>query len=161
MAAPNYANIKTKIKEAIDNATPAISNPVPRVVIEDTIFAGLADQSAQGAGPNLGVIGIYMVGRRQSPGQPLAGGQRGRYLVELVLWVLWFEMSDLKTAIDQRDTLVAAVEQVLMRDRTFGGAVATAWLEGGEMFSARDAAPFPFVAGAEIKLVCEINFTST
>lgn len=161
MAAPDYAGIKNAVKAAIDNANPPISNPLPRVVIEDSIYAGLADQSAQGGGPNLGVVGIYMTGRSAAQGQPLAGGQRGRYRVELVLWVLWFEMSDLKTAIDRRDALVAAVEQVLMRDRTFGGEVAMAWLEGGEMFSARDAAPFPFVAGGEIKLVLEINFTST
>lgn len=157
MAAPNYAAIRTAIKTAIDAANLSVAGPngnvTPKVTIEESLFVGASD--------NVALVGIFMTGRRPSVGQPLAGGQRGRYLVDLTLWALYFDMQSLENAIARRDELLAAVEQVLMRDRTYSGATASAWLEGGEVFAAKDAQPFPFVAGGEIKLVCEINFTST
>ena len=148
MAAIDYAGIRDGLKTILNaDALTAAS----RVYVEEEPQFGMADAGG-------GVIAVFSDGRTPDPaGQPLANGKRTNYHVNHTLWVAMFNMESFKAAADARDALLANVELVLMKDRTIGGKVAASWLEGGQMFSARDGGTNTFVAAGEIKLVAQVS----
>lgn len=137
-----------------------IAQAIQRVLQEETALQGvqvtIEDEGLFGAEATPWV-GIYIEGRTAPPDmQVLAAGRRTRMLVRFALWC-WYMALETEAAMRGRDDLVGKVEIALMRDRTFEGAVATAWLEGGELPSARLQQGSGFVSGAEIALICDVT----
>lgn len=151
MAAVDYSGIRDKLKDILE-ADARTSGA--RIFIEEEPQFGLADQQA--------VIAVFMDRRdAPAPSQGLAAGKRTRYFLRLSLWVVAFSLENYKGACDRRDEVLGNLELVLMANRTIGDKVTSAWLEGGEMFSARDAQNTVYTAAAETVLVCEVQTINT
>lgn len=151
MAAISYSGIADQLKLIL--AADALTSTVRCYVEEEPQF-GLADNGQ--------VISIFTDNRVPSPdGQSLSAGKRTRYHAFFSLWVAGFSLESYKAAADIRDALIGNVELVLMKDRSVGGKVQDAWLEGGQFVSAKDGGSNTFVAAGEIKLGVEVSAINT
>ena len=146
MAAIDYADIRDQLASAIagDARTSAA-----RVYVEEEPQFGIADAQT--------VVAIFTNARTAPDGeQPIAAGKRTRQWIDMLLVVALFNMESYRKACDMRDDYLGALELVLMDNRTIGGTVATAWITGGEFYSARDpSGSGAFMAVAEVNLRCE------
>jgi len=106
---------------------------------------------------------LMWLSRRNAPpsAQPLAAGMRTRYHLQISLACVCFNMESFRKACEMRDTLTGNLELVLMANRTLGGKVETSWLEGGELYSARNPQDACFVAIAETTLTAEVLAVNT
>lgn len=147
MAAVDYVGIRDQIEAALV-ADARTSNA--RVYVEEEPQFGLSDQQS--------VIAVFM-DNRTTPAdiQSVSAGKRTRYLLRISFWVVAFSLESYRKACDERDALVGQLELVLMDNRTLGGKVTTSWLEGGEMFSARDPQNSVFTAIAEVVMVLDVS----
>lgn len=151
MAAIDYVGIRTQLKTilAADSRLGGV-----RIYLEEEPQIGLSD--AQSA------IAIFVDSRSaQDDRQMLAAGKRTRFNIKISIWTLYFSMESYLAACDGRDTLLAQLELVLMDNRTIGGKTESGWLDGGEIFSARDSQSSTFVAAAETTFTCEASAIST
>ena len=147
MAAVAYVGIRDQIKTILEGAATLAG---ARVYVEEEPQFGLADQQR--------AIVVYMDRRTAAaPDQPIAAGKRTRYMLRASIWTLFFAMESYKVACDGRDGVLGSLELVLMANPTIGGKVATAYLEGGEMISARSDDANVFVAAAETILMMEVS----
>lgn len=144
MAAIDYYGIETQLQSILQAAS-SLSGVM--VTVEEGFEFGLADVGKS--------VGIYLDQRNPTQDQPLAAGQQTRFLVQLKLWCVAFSAESIAKACELRDSLIGAVELVLMQNRTIGGKVSTSWLAGGEFFSARNPNSGQLMAGGEIVLICD------
>jgi len=104
---------------------------------------------------------IYLIGRNAPEEmQSLSAGLRTRYEITYVA-VCMAQMLDLKGAMEARDDLIGNVETAIMTDRTFGGAVKSCWLMGGEFENARNGDDGLFNAAGEIEIVVDATSIAT
>ena len=151
MAAVDYAGIRDQLKTILEGDT-RTSNA--RIFVEEEPQFGLSDAQ--------NIIAVFMDSRSAPPtDQSLAAGKRTRYFLRMSLWVVVFSLDSYKAACDLRDTLLGNLELVLMANRTIGDKVASSWLEGGDMVSAREPSNQAFVAAAETVLVAEVSAINT
>ncbi len=151
MAAVDYVGIRTEIETAL-NADARTSSA--RVYVEEEPQFGLSDHQS--------VIAVFM-DNRSAPAteQSVSAGKRTRFNLRVSFWVVAFSLDSYRKACDERDTLMGQLELVLMDNRTLGGKVAASWLEGGEMFSARDPRNAVFTAIAEVVMVLDVSAVNT
>jgi hypothetical protein len=99
--------------------------------------------------------------RRDAPAdrQRLAAGRQTQFLLRFSIWCWQYSLEGVSRAIQLRDDLVGAVEIALMSDRTLGGTVATSWLEGGELPSARLPDGSGWISGGEVVLIADVAAT--
>ena len=125
MAAIDYHGILTTLKTLLEaDATLA---GVPVRVEEDPTF------DLAGAGT---ALVIMLNSRRESPGQPLAAGKRIRWHIRVSVWSVGYGLS-FEEAAQRRDSLVGALELVLMKNRTVSDKVGAGWVEGGDFLTVR------------------------
>lgn len=151
MAAIDYYGVATSLKAIFDaDVTLGAAAPPVMTVIEEEIMFGVAD--------NITMIAIYMDRRDPHPQQSLAMGTRQRYLLQLSLWCIAFNIGSLREAINERDTLMGKVEIATMNinNRTISGKASSSWLGGGEMFSAKNPKG-GFVAVGEVLLTADVQ----
>lgn len=147
MAAVDYVGIRAQIEAAL-NADVRTSDA--RVYVEEEPQFGLSDYKS--------VIAVFM-DNRITPvmEQSVSAGKRTRFNLRVSFWVVAFSLESYRKACDARDVLLGDLELVLMDNRTLADKVATSWLEGGEMFSARDPQNAVFTAIAEVVMVLDVS----
>lgn len=147
----DYWTIKQAIKTILDTQLSSLT-PRPLVAVEQT-FPSVPRESW---------IGVYQDGREAPEDiQVMSAGTKVRLRVRHVLWVWRYAMEQDK-AIQLRNSLLGQVEIALMLDRTLGGLVETAWLEGGRLVTADDPSKSGrFFAGAELVLTAQAAARST
>jgi hypothetical protein len=101
-------------------------------------------------------IGVYLDSRSYPSAQPLAAGRVSRIDVRLTVWV-WCGALEIREAVRARDDLVAKVEEVLQKNRTFNDKAVTSWPEGGELPSSRLPDSNGFICGGEIAVHVELR----
>lgn len=143
MSVVRYHEILDTLKSILEASDTLVGVPV--AIEQDPSF------DVGGAGK---ALIITLGSRRPTGGQSLSAGKRTRYEIRLSVWALGFAVS-FEEAAKARDELVAALELVLMSNRTVGDVVATGWLEGGEFISVRDTQGC--YAMAETIFVCEAS----
>ena len=148
MSADDYIGIRTQLTTIF--AGGALTSGVS-VFIEEEPQVGLADLGR--------CIAVFSMNRTAPPGeQNIASGKRTKWHWRLGVWVLAFSFTSFEEACVVRDTLLSNTELVLMKDRTIGGKANMLWLEGGEMYSARDdGGSGVFMAAAETVLVIDVS----
>lgn len=151
MAAIAYGNIRDQIKGILEGDA---RTSAARVYVEEEPQFGIQDVQQ--------AILVY-TDRRSAPRelQRAAVSKRTTYLLNIVLAVVYFSLESYKAACDGRDTLLGNVELVLMANSTINDTVNTSWLEGGELYSVRDAQSSTYVAVAETLLVAEVSAINT
>lgn len=142
MAAIDYHGILTSLAAILEADASLAGSQV--VVEQDPTF------DLQGSGS---AIVLTLDSRREAAGQPLAAGKRTRWHVRVSCWVVGFGMS-FEEAAERRDSIVGALELVLMNNRTVNGKVAAGWIEGGEFITVNRQSEGSF-AMAETVLICE------
>ena len=136
-----------------------IEEAIRDILVSDTSLGGISvlieDEINFIEGP---VVALYLE-NRAAPAelQSLSAGQRTRFYVSFVLWVMDFSLDGIREASKKRDDLVGKVEIVLMKDRTLGGTVTTSWLEGGDFLNAQVPDVTGFVSAAEIRLTVDVR----
>ena len=151
MAAVDYQGIRDEIETFL--AADARTEEA-RVYIEEEPQFGLSDYQK--------AIAVFMDNRTTPVEmQSVSAGLRTRYLLRISFWVVAFSLENYRKACDERDALVGQLELVLMANRTFGGKASTSWLEGGEMFSARDPQGSVYTAIAEVVAVLDVSAINT
>lgn len=151
MAAIDYTGVANAI-EAILKAD-SRTNPARIFVEEEPQFAIMDSQQ---------VIAVFLDSRQAPAGQQvLSQGKRTRMLLRMPIWVLAFSLEGYRRACELRNTVLGNLELVMMDNKTLSGTVATSWLEGGDMISARDSSGSTWVAGAESVLTAEVSAINT
>lgn len=86
------------------------------------------------------VVRVYLE-NRDAPvdEQKIRAGTATDYWITYALLCGAYSLEGQAEAAKSRNTFLADVEVAMMVDRTLGGKVTTLWLEGGQVFSARDA----------------------
>lgn len=155
MSAVNVYTIETAIKALLDadSALNPVAGRVP-VYIEEDVLAinGLAD--------NAMVVAIYAERREPHLDQNISAGKSTRWLVRFSIWIMKFSVDSMRQAIADRDIGLQNLELALMKDPTLGGTVSTAWLEGGDMVSAKNHQTGAFMASAETVLIADVFVTN-
>ena len=146
----DYAGIRTQLKSLL-NADARTSGA--RIYIEEEPQIGLPDAGL--------AIAVFSLNRSAIASQPASFGRQTIYNLRTALWTFCFSMESHEKACELRDTLLGNLELVLMENRTIGGKVASSWLDGGEIFSARHPDTGIFVAAAETVLVSEVRAINT
>ena len=151
VAAVDYAGIRDQLKTILEGD--ATLSGV-RVFVEEEPQFGLSDQQK--------AIAVYMDRRTAAAAdQNLSAGKRTRYMLRATLWTVFFSLESYKVACDGRDSVLGALELVLMANRTIGGKAASSYLDGGELISAQDASNGVFVAAGETILMMEVSAINT
>lgn len=155
MSAVPYKAIRDKIESIINDE---IDNDGDlegcRVYVEAEPQLGLSDTRT--------AIAVFL-DRRSAAAveQVAAAGRRTRYALTCTLWVLAFDMEDYRRACDKRDEVLGILELLLMQNRDLStdgvSLIDHMELEGGELFSARDARDSVFTAVAELVLTLEVS----
>lgn len=152
MSAPiDYAGVRSAIETILQGAAAEGGTlEGSRVFIEEEPQFGLPDE---GVG-----IAVFMDSRvANDEKQFMSAGKRTRYDLRLSFWVIAFNMGNYRQACDDRDRILGALELVLMANRTLGDTVESSKLEGGEMFSARNAQNSVYTAAAEVVLTVQVS----
>ena len=153
MAAINYWGIREGIRDAI-----------LRYEATENIYVHIEDEFVYSSEATPAVV-IYLDSRDAADEfQVVRAGQATRFLLRFTLYIHAYSLESPAQAIKQRDETLANVELALMSDRTLslstGTALVTqAWLEGGEMFSARTDEGEE-LATAEIQYVADVSATT-
>lgn len=150
MAAVDYAGFIRAIRTTL-SAQPELANV--RIYLEEDPQFGLPDQGI--------AIAIYLLGRTPHPRQILAAGKRTRFLVKVAVTCFGMSLERFEQAEANRDALLSNVEMVLQRDRTFGGKVDMAWIEGGDFASAKAPGGICFVAAADTIIIADASSITT
>ena len=147
----DYVGIRDEIETILQADT---RTNEARIYIEEEPQFGLSDYTS--------AIAVFM-DNRVTPidVQSIGAGKRTRFNLRVSFWVVAFSMESYRKACDARDTLMGQLELVLMDNRTLTGKVATSWLEGGEMFSAKDQQTSTFTAVAEVAMVLDVSAINT
>ena len=148
MSAVDYTGIQNALETAL---TEDVRTNAARIYVEEEPQFGLMDAER--------VVAVFLEGR-SAPAreQGLNMGKRTRFHLRASAWVFAFSLESFRKSCEARNDLLGAVEQVLMDNRTLGDKIATLWLEGGAMFSARAGGNTgPFVAGAEVSFTMEVQ----
>ena len=150
MARVDYFGIEEAIKTVLE-ANAALAG-VQVGIEEELPFTAAVDPQVE----------IYLERRDAPELQPLAGGQRTRFLVRFSIWCYGVSLDSIAKACEVRDDLIGAVELALMADRTLGGTVNASWLEGGA-FDTKETpgASSGFGMGGEIILMADVKATTT
>lgn len=124
-----------------------------RVYVEEEPQIGLNDTRA--------AIAVFL-GDRTAAGveQRIAAGLRQRYHLQLEIWVLAFDLESYRAACDKRDAVLGALELLLMEQRSRFSDEALAdfvQLDGGVIFSARNADNTVFTAVAELVTTLQVT----
>ena len=142
----------------------AIEQEIKTVLEADAALAGVTvtiEEELMFGSESTPWIGVYLDRRDAPPAlQRLGAGQSTRFLLRFPLWCWEYHLESITKAIQRRDDLVGKIEVALMKNRTLSGKVATSWLEGGELPSARLPEQAGFVSGAEVILVAEVSATT-
>lgn len=146
----DYSGIRTSLRTLL-TASASLANV--RIYIEQEPEIGLPD-----AGLALAIFGLS---RNAIASQPAAFGKQTIYNLRTAIWTFSFNMESYEAACTSRDGLLGVLELVLMENRTISNKVASSWLEGGEIFSARHPDTGIFVAAAETVLVSEVRAINT
>ncbi|MDZ4347913.1 MAG: hypothetical protein U1E51_36360 [Candidatus Binatia bacterium] len=151
MSAVDYQGIRDEI-ETVLSADARTEGA--RVYVEEEPQFGLSDHQS--------VIAVFMDSRGAPSGeQSVSAGMRTRFNLRVSFWVVAFSLDSYRKACDERDGLLGQLELVLMDNRTLGGKVAASWLEGGEMFSAKDPQSSVFTAIAEVVMTLDVSAINT
>ena len=150
MARLDYFGIEEAIKTLLEANTNLTGVQVG--LEEELPFTAAADAQVE----------IYLVRRDTPELQPLAAGQRTRFLVRFSIWCYGVSFESIAKACEARDDLVGNVEISLMADRSLGGTVNSSWLEGGA-FETKEApgGSSGFGMGGEIILMADVKATTT
>ena len=146
----DYSGIRQQLKSILAGD---LGTSGARLYVETEPDLGMADANT--------AIAIFSLGRSAAPSQPAAFGKQTIYHLRMSLWAFAFNLDGYEQACEKRDTLLGALELVLMKERTIGGKVATSWLEGGEIFCARHPQSNIYVAAADTILVAEVRAVNT
>ncbi len=151
MAAIDYVGIRSAIKSLIESY-PGLADV--RVYVEEEPQFGLSDVAR--------AIAVF-TDRRSAPAseQNLGAGKRTRYYLRTVFVVVFFTLESFEAACNGRDEVLANLELALMANRTLSGKVSSSWLEGGELFSARDSQTGCFISVAELILTSDVSAINT
>jgi len=156
MAAVAYAAIRDAI-ESILNSKIEQGGVLEgaRIYIEEEPQFGLMDQGV--------AIALFMDTRNAPDGeQSISKGTRTRMYLRVTFWIVAFSMDSFRKACDMRDAMMGALELVLMDNRTLNGTVSTSWLNGGELFSAKDPQNNTvFTALAEVVMTLDVSAINT
>ena len=146
MAAVDYFAIEEEIAEILRAQLPE----TPVSVEEEMEFKAEATPR----------VFVYMEGI-ESPAemQRLRAGTQTRERLTFAIWCWTFAMQ-VDEAIKQRNKLLGEVKVALMKHRTLNEKVETSWLDGGVTPSARLPATAGFTAGAEVRLIAEVEVTT-
>lgn len=149
MAVINYKGIRDAVQSILqaDSRTSGA-----RIYVEEEPQFGVMDKPA---------IALFMDRRTMTHDQSLSTGKRTRYEIKMMLITVYFSLNSFHDACDGRDNLLAQLEATLMDNRTLNDTVKTMWLEGGELFSARDSQNNAFVAVGETGIVAEASVINT
>ena len=142
----DYAGIRTALRTVL-TASSSLSGV--RIYIEQEPEIGLPDAGL--------ALAIFALSRSATSSQPAAAGKQTIYNLRTAIWTFSFNMESYEAACNSRDGLLGVLELVLMENRTISNKVASSWLEGGEIFSARHPDTGIFVAAAETILVSEVR----
>lgn len=150
MARADYKALLTNIQTQITNAIPAAVGANPSIT-------GLLVKVEEDYVVTEKWCGIYLVGR-QAPAalQSLSAGRRTRFDARVDIWS-WQYASDYALAAGLRDDILSFVETALMADRTFSGACAMSWIEGGDFVTGKAPTGGRFFAGAQTILTCDLT----
>ena len=150
MPAIDYVGIRNQLKTIL--AGDARLGGV-RIYVEEEPQIGISDAGS--------AIAVFTDERRLDPsGQSASAGHRTRYQLRMSFWTVYFSLESYLAACNGRDALLAQLELVLMDNRTIGGLVTASYLEGGVMFSARNAQGDTFCAAAETICASEVSAIS-
>ena len=155
MAAVDYEGIRDEIESLLQTAA-ANGGTLEgsRIYIEEEPQFGLSDEG--------GAIAVFMDSRTAPDGeQSISQGTRTRLYLRAAFWVVAFSMESYRSACNRRDALLGKLELLLMANRTLGGKVSTLWLNGGEMFSAKDPQSSSFTAIAEVIVTLDVSAINT
>lgn len=120
MAAIDYTNIKSEIKNVIESNTPRA-----RVLVEREIYFGVDEPS---------IVAVYMMSRSvPADRQKLAAGTRGDFTISFLLRCVGFDLESTEKAAERRDSLLADVEIALMGNRDLNGKIEHLFLGGGDV----------------------------
>lgn len=147
MAAIDYTGIVNKLQTILEGDSRTAD---ARIYVEEEPQIGLSDNGT--------AIAIFAERRAAPPPeQVISAGKRTRYYWQVTLWVVAFNLESYRAACEQRNALLGQLELVLMADRSIGGLAESSWLEGGEMFSARDANNTIYTAVAQVLLTVNVS----
>lgn len=102
-------------------------------------------------------VGIFLLGRELTEGQPLAMSTRIRYRLNFLILCWDYSLDSIADAIQKRDDLIGKVEIALLKNPTINNLVNYSFLEGGELESAQLEETAGFIAGGEIRLRAELT----
>ena len=156
MAAINYAGIRDAIESILNSKTgPGGVLEGSRIYIEEEPQFGLMDQAT--------AIALFMDTRTAPDGQQsISMGTRTRIYLRVTFWVVAFSMENFRKACDMRDAVMGRLELLLMDNRTLNDTVGTSWLNGGELFSAKDPQNNSvFTAVAEVVMTLDVSAINT
>lgn len=151
----DYNGIQDTIEAVLDDA---VGNDGAlegcKILIEEEPAFGLADYGV--------AISVFMDNRDASSADQLLGaGKRTKYHVRVAFWVTAFDLESYRACCRKRNVMLAKLESLLMKNRNWNDGskdlAETSWLEGGVMFSARNASNQTFAAAAEVILTIETS----
>lgn len=155
MAAIDYKGIRDALEDILSAKT-AADEPLDgaRVYIEEEPQFGLSDNPA---------IAVFLDTRTAPDGeQSISRGTRTRLHLRGTLWVVAFSLDSYRKACDERDALLGQVELILMANRTLNEKVSTLWLNGGELFSARNPQQeSAYVSVGEVIMTMDVSAINT
>lgn len=146
----NYTAILSSLQTILQNDS---RTSTARVYVEEDPQFGQADAGK--------AIVLTLAKRTPFSSQSISAGKRTRYLAHIGAWSVGFDMASFNDACIKRDALLAAVELVLMDNRTISGTVTSSNLEGGEFMSVRNPGDNVFCAMAETVISAEVAAINT
>lgn len=145
MASVDFSTVATALQTMLTNSSQLAGVPV---YVEEDFLYGLQDNGS--------AVVIYAERYNLHPDSPLSGGKLSRWLLHLSIWCRSVAL-DIQQAIVDRDLVLLHLEQALEVDHTIGGTVATSWMEGGDLMSARSANTGQFMMSAETILIADVS----
>ena len=156
MSAVDYTGIRDAIESILSTKTEAGGVlEGSRIYIEEEPQFGLMDQAV--------AIALFMDTRSAPDGeQSISSGTRTRMYLRVTFWIVAFSIESFRKACNMRDDKMGALELVLMENRTLNDTVSTSWLNGGELFSAKDPQNNAvFTAIAEVVMTLDVSAINT
>lgn len=141
----DYYGISTEVISLLQNNSTLEGLTVEN---EPEFMLGAMDQSP--------ILSVYMIRRSQDPMEPIAGGRRLRYNIEIALW-LWLTGLEVDVLLKDRSAWLWKIEAALLANRTLNGKVTTLWITGGDLATERSKERFMLGAETVLNVVVDAS----